>query len=54
VAEAVVVLELANALLEKTGGDAIDEVHRNLRHYLDGLRITPVPGVAAEPGAAET
>jgi chorismate synthase len=54
VAEAVVVLELANALLEKTGGDAIDEVHRNLRHYLDGLRIRPVPGVAAEPGAAET
>jgi chorismate synthase len=42
VAEAVVVLELARALLEKTGGDSLDEVRRNLRHYLDQLGVTPV------------
>jgi chorismate synthase len=42
VAEAVVVFELARALLEKTGGDSIDEVRRNLRNYRDQLRITPV------------
>jgi chorismate synthase len=42
VAEAVVVLELARALLEKTGGDSLDEVRRNLRHYLDQLSVTPV------------
>jgi chorismate synthase len=33
VAEAVVALVLADALLEKTGGDALDEVRRNLDAY---------------------
>jgi chorismate synthase len=33
VAEAVVVLELADALLEKTGGDSLAEVQRNLAAY---------------------
>ena len=33
VAEAVVALELASALLEKTGGDSLDEVRRNLSAY---------------------
>ncbi|MBW3659038.1 MAG: chorismate synthase, partial [Actinobacteria bacterium] len=35
VLEAVVAYELADALLEKTGGDTVDEVVRNLRAYLD-------------------
>jgi chorismate synthase len=43
VAEAVVVHELACALLEKTGGDSVDEVTRNLRAYVDQLSVTPVP-----------
>ena len=33
VAEAVVALVLADALLEKTGGDSLDEVRRNLAAY---------------------
>lgn len=35
IAEAMVALTLAEALLEKTGGDSIDEVRRNLAGYLD-------------------
>lgn len=42
VAESAVAFELARALLEKTGGDSLDEVRRNLRAYLDGLPITTV------------
>lgn len=38
VLEAVVAFELADALLEKTGGDTVAEVRRNLQGYLDGLR----------------
>jgi len=34
VAEAAVALELAAALLEKTGGDSLAEVRRNLEAYL--------------------
>lgn len=41
VAEAVVVLEIANTLLEKTGGDSLDEVRRNLDAYVATLRHTP-------------
>ena len=37
VAEAVVALEIATALLEKTGGDALDEVRRNLDAYVANL-----------------
>jgi chorismate synthase len=37
VGEAVVALVLADALLEKTGGDSLAEVHRNLDGYLAGL-----------------
>lgn len=45
VAEAVVALELANALLEKTGGDSLAEVQSTLRRYLDGVdRPRGVPG----------
>jgi len=35
VLEAVVAYEIADALLEKTGGDTVDEVRRNLQGYLD-------------------
>jgi chorismate synthase len=37
VGEAVVALVLADALLEKTGGDSLAEVRRNLNAYLSGL-----------------
>ncbi len=39
IAEAMVALVLADALLEKFGGDSVDETRRNLRTYLDGMRI---------------
>jgi chorismate synthase len=39
VAEAMVLLVLADAMLEKFGGDSIAEVRRNLTGYLDGLAI---------------
>jgi chorismate synthase len=39
VAEAVVALVLADALLEKCGGDSVGETRRNLQGYLDALRI---------------
>jgi chorismate synthase len=37
VAEAMVALVLANAMLEKFGGDSIEETRRNLRGYLDSI-----------------
>ena len=39
VAEAEVALVLAQALLEKFGGDSVPETARNVAAYLDGLRI---------------
>jgi chorismate synthase len=39
VAEAVVALVLADALLEKVGGDSVEESRRNLRGYLDHLVV---------------
>jgi chorismate synthase len=38
VAEAVVAIELAQALLEKFGGDSLEEMRRNRDTYLAGLR----------------
>jgi chorismate synthase len=46
VGEAVVALVLADALLEKTGGDSLDEVRRNLDAYLAGLTRGNTPGGA--------
>jgi chorismate synthase len=43
VCEAVVALELASALLEKTGGDSLDEVRRNLRGYVDDVAARRPP-----------
>ncbi len=40
VAEAMTALVLADAALEKLGGDSVPEVRRNLRGYLDALVIT--------------
>jgi chorismate synthase len=37
VAEAMVALVLAEAALEKFGGDSVDEVRRNVRSYLDAI-----------------
>jgi chorismate synthase len=37
IAEAMVALVLANAVLEKFGGDSIEETRRNLRGYLDAI-----------------
>ncbi|MEU8838428.1 chorismate synthase [Streptomyces roseus] len=39
VAEAMVALVLADAVVEKFGGDSLPETRRNVRSYLDGLRI---------------
>ena len=39
VAEAMVLLVLADAVLEKFGGDSIDEVRRNLQGYLEHLSV---------------
>jgi len=39
VAEAMVLLVLADAILEKFGGDSVEEVSRNLRGYLDNLSV---------------
>jgi len=38
VAEAVVAIEIANAFLEKFGGDSLDEIRRNYEGYLTYLR----------------
>ncbi len=38
VAEAVVAIEVANALLEKFGGDSIVEIRRNIEGYLEQIR----------------
>ncbi|HID10507.1 MAG TPA: chorismate synthase, partial [Candidatus Latescibacteria bacterium] len=38
VAEAAVALVLADAFLEKFGGDSVEECRRNLEGYLKGLR----------------
>ena len=39
VAEAMVALVIADAVLEKFGGDSVDEVRRNVRGYLDNLVV---------------
>ena len=40
VAEAMVALVIADAVLEKFGGDSVDEVRRNVRGYLDTLVVS--------------
>ena len=51
-----VALVLAQAVLEKFGGDSIGETRRNVRSYLDRLRerdLAAGPSAAAEPSAAD-
>ena len=40
VAEAMVALVLAEAVLEKFGGDSVGETRRNVASYLDNLRYS--------------
>lgn len=54
VAEAMVALTLANAVLEKFGGDSVDETRRNLRSYLEAIPDTlRTAGAAADAAAAD-
>ncbi|MFF1879218.1 chorismate synthase [Leifsonia sp. NPDC058230] len=53
VAEAMVALVLANAVLEKFGGDSIDETARNLRGYLDAIPQNLATTRLSAPYAAE-
>ena len=46
VGEAMVALVLADALLEKTGGDSLAEIRRNLDAYLSGLAPQDDTGAA--------
>jgi chorismate synthase len=39
VAEAVVAIEIANAFMEKFGGDSVSETRRNLEGYLDYVKV---------------
>lgn len=39
VGEAMLALVLADALIEKFGGDSLNEVKRNISNYLDSLNI---------------
>jgi chorismate synthase len=48
IAEAVVALVLADAMLEKFGGDSLTEVRRNLDAYLAALRRPPAPEEPAD------
>jgi chorismate synthase len=43
IAEAMTALVLADAVLEKHGGDSMAETERNLASYLEHLRMPPVP-----------
>lgn len=51
VAEAMVALTLANAVLEKFGGDSIGETRRNLRGYLDAIPSRLATGSTSRPFA---
>jgi chorismate synthase len=52
VAEAMVALVLANSMLEKFGGDSIDETRRNLRGYLDAIPETLRTGGTGAPAGS--
>jgi chorismate synthase len=39
VGEAMLALVIADSLLEKFGGDSLQEIQRNIRGYLDNLEI---------------
>ena len=47
VAEAMVMLTIADALVEKFGGDSLGEIQRNLASYLDSIPDVIAPGSSA-------
>jgi len=47
VAEAMVMLVIADAIVEKFGGDSLPEIQRNLRSYLESIPEAIAPGPAA-------
>jgi chorismate synthase len=51
IGEAMVLLALTQAVLEKTGGDSLDEVRDNLARYRE--RIARLGAAPAEPGAGD-
>ena len=53
VAEAMVALTLANAVLEKFGGDAVSETRRNLESDLAAIPDTLLTEVAAAEATAD-
>ena len=53
VAEAMVALTLANAVLEKFGGDSVDETRRNLDVYLAAIPDTLRTAVASAEVASD-
>ncbi|MFB7250728.1 chorismate synthase [Microbacterium sp. NPDC056234] len=52
VAEAMVAIELAGAVLEKFGGDSVGETRRNLQGYLDAIPADLRTAAASEAGLA--
>jgi chorismate synthase len=52
VAEAMAALVLADAALEKFGGDSVAETRRNWRSYLDDVEARGLRLADARPGAA--
>ncbi len=50
VGEAMLAIALADAWLEKFGGDSLDEQRRNVAAYLDTLRRAPASGEVGPPG----
>ncbi|MGF6823430.1 chorismate synthase [Microbacterium sp. ZKA21] len=52
VAEAMVAIELAGAVLEKFGGDSVGETRRNLQGYLDAIPVELRTAAASEAGLA--
>ena len=53
VAEAMVALTLANAVLEKFGGDSVAETRRNLESYLAAIPDALRTEVASSPATAD-
>jgi len=51
IAEAMLALVLAQALLEKFGGDALSETRRNFEGYLAQVRARTPKGAAGAAGA---
>jgi chorismate synthase len=47
VAEAMVMLTIADAIVEKFGGDSLGEIRRNLTSYLDSIPDAIAPGSSA-------